>query len=163
MLNTKNIGTAVLLLASMAVYAASGQGPAGEGAADAGSMKERMGKPMARFDTNGDGVVSAEEIAEHRQSRFSEIDADGDGFITDAEHDAYKEKLRKQRGLVARADSDGDGKVSAEEFAAQSDKMLARLDKDGDGNIERGEMRRHHGRGDCDGKGGKRGKGDKDS
>ncbi len=45
-------------------------------------------------------------------------------------------------------DSDGDGKISAEEHAAKSAEMAAKLDKDGDGEISRKEfrhmMKKHH-------------------
>lgn len=145
MSNAKHVTAALLLLASMSVYAAPGEGP----------MTGKWSKHMARLDANGDGAVSAEEMAQHRQKMFAEIDSDGDGFITTEENEAFKEKMRKQRGLFARADSDGDGRVSAAEFSAQADKMVSRMDRNGDGSIGPEEMRPRHLRDDREGKGDK--------
>jgi len=46
----------------------------------------------------------------------------------------------KGQGMFGRADTNGDGFVSKEEFAAGRDKMFARLDANGDGAVDQAEV-----------------------
>src|SRR5690606_32142421 len=139
MMNAKTIPCAILLLASTLAHAGDGEG-----------------KHRPKFDLNGDGVVTTQELAEHSQQMFSKMDLNGDGILTRAESDEAKAKMhekwaerRKQRnannhegkkhdgkkgkGRFAMADADGDGKVTAQEFAARAAERSAKLDTDGDG------------------------------
>ena len=119
-----------------------------------------------RADTNGDGFVSKEEFAASRATLFSKLDANGDGFIDQAELDKARTEWhhrankpatdanaeadaqgKKHRGLM-RMDTDGDGKISAAEFAAAGDRMFARLDSNGDGMISKDELPKRHMRSD---------------
>ena len=50
-------------------------------------------------------------------------------------------------GMMARADTNGDGTISRAEFMAQADARFARMDKNGDGQIASDEMGRMAGRG----------------
>jgi hypothetical protein len=91
----------------------------------AGERPDKGGNP---WDTDGDGVLSPEEkaaaqeairarILAQRGDRFDELDSDEDGFLT-------VEELGEIPGIPEQAaarvlshlDTDGDGKVSKEEF-----------------------------------------------
>lgn len=77
---------------------------------------------------------------------FEAIDADKDGKITTAEFDAFK------AAEFAKADTNSDGQVSAEELAAKhiadmtaraadmAAKMIERMDDNGDGQLSADEM-----------------------
>ena len=49
----------------------------------------------------------------------------------------------KGQGMFGRADTNGDGFVSKEEFAAGRDKMFAKFDANGDGKLAHDEMPKH--------------------
>lgn len=82
--------------------------------------------------------------------QFEELDADGNGEITKAEMDAHKAARFKT------ADSNSDGKLSAEEMLAmaqeraqkRTQKMIERFDTDGDGALSESELPKPGRRGD---------------
>jgi Ca2+-binding EF-hand superfamily protein len=95
---------------------------------------------LRRADTDGDGQVAKEEAMELAdrnplKNRFDESDANKDGYLTKAEF--IQEFARRGVGtgdggwgnragfLLQRGDSDGDGKISEEEFSKLP--FLARL------------------------------------
>ena len=121
-----------------------------------------------RFDKNGDGFVSKDEFAAGRTAFFAKLDANGDGYIDQSELDKaradWRQRMNKpaqtdttqqsqndstsqhkeHRGFLQRMDKDGDGKISAAEFAAAGDEMFSKLDKNGDGKLAQDEVPQHH-------------------
>lgn len=115
-----------------------------------------------RSDANGDGFVTKEEFATGRISFFSKLDANGDGAIDQGELDKAREAWHQRKaaegdsttqqqadskphhgGFMKRMDTDGDGKITAVEFAAAGDRMFAKFDANGDGKLVKDEMPRH--------------------
>ena len=122
---------------------------------------------FGRADTNGDGFVSKEEFAAGRNKMFARLDANSDGAVDQAELDKAREawhqrksqqaqadsgtqteapKKQRHGRFMARIDTNSDGKVTTQEFAAAGDKMFARFDANGDGKLAQDEMpkRRKH-------------------
>jgi hypothetical protein len=130
----------------------------------AGAALADKGQGMfGRADTNGDGFVSKDEFAAGRDKMFAKLDANGDGTIDQAEIDKMREAWQQRRaekakadgttqadkpkrehkGFLARLDTDSDGKVTTQEFAAAGDRMFAKFDANGDGKLAQDEMPKH--------------------
>jgi Ca2+-binding EF-hand superfamily protein len=120
----------------------------------ASAMADDKAKMM---DTNNDGMVSSAEHAAGAKKMFGEMDANADGNVTAAEMDAYKAtKMKDKAGKegdrpkmssadkIREIDTDGDGKISAAEHEAGSQKMFGKMDTDGDGSISQAEMKAGH-------------------
>ncbi|CAA0094281.1 Uncharacterised protein [Zhongshania aliphaticivorans] len=110
-------------------------------------------KKRPNFDLNNDGSVTTEELAQHRQTMFTKMDLNSDGNLTreelvefkaqmKAEKEAKKEakKADREKDHFDREDTNGDGVISQEEFAASAAKMAERVDRNDDGTIDRREM-----------------------
>lgn len=105
---------------------------------------------MEQFDRSGDGQISQDDIVASRGERFGAFDSDGDGVLALEEYEQLWLDTMRPRMVRSfqRLDVDGDATVTAEEFQAPFDGMVARLDRDGDGLITdvevRETMRAHH-------------------
>lgn len=87
-----------------------------------------------------DGVITKEMLEQRQAERFARMDTDGDGRLTVDELHAGLQRERAER-MHKWLDRDGDGFVSAEEFAAMQNKRFSRMDANGDGVIDKEEMR----------------------
>ncbi|TMV08008.1 calcium-binding protein [Ruegeria sediminis] len=107
------------------------------------SKAEMEAHRMARFDkadTDGDGKLSVDEMQAAAQERanqmvsamFERHDADKDGFLADDELPSP----RRAGKFFDRMDADGNGAISAEEFADAQERMQKRHKKRGHGQTE---------------------------
>jgi len=147
----------------------------GIGGAGGPDLSYMVSKMFRTLDTNGDESISSDELSVLAEQGtgidvsqiMNDLDADGSGGIDASEtQDALKklgETLRSRLGgtemprmkpppdpaeMFASADTDGDGVISRDEFAAigpdgqdqeMVDEMFASIDSDGDGSISEAE------------------------
>lgn len=129
----------------------------------------RQGQPGAHFvenwDLDGDGKVTVAEAAERRGDVFAAFDANDNGFLDAGEYvmfDAAREAdIQSQGGghgqgammraadgmLMNRNDTDGDGRVSRDEFLDNTAAWIAQMDHDVDGVITTDDFGRGMGQG----------------
>jgi hypothetical protein len=79
---------------------------------------------LAQAPAADEGPVTRAQLEQMNKDRFAEMDANKDGFVT-AEELGGAEGAGRAAGMVARLDSDKDGKVSLAELSAR---MLASFD-----------------------------------
>lgn len=124
----------------------------------------QQGNPGGHFienwDQDGDGAVSAAEIAEKRANVFASFDANEDGVLDAEEYALFDEARANDQAQMGGGhgkgkngpeapmergfnDTNGDGLVSAEEWAAASPMMFAQLDKNGDGTVTTDDFGNH--------------------
>ena len=124
---TKVATAAVLLCSSCVVLAQGREGPA-----------------IEQADANHDGKVTRQEYIDARAAQFSRMDRNGDGFIDNA--DAREGADQSERGRRAasairgRIDSNGDGKVSKEEFVNAPTMVFDKFDADKNGELDAKEL-----------------------
>ena len=95
-------------------------------------------------DTDHDGFVSSAESARAADNIFDAIDTQQDGTLTDEEYTAARvalglTSLPGSEELIARADQDGDGKLTLAEWIASEDQAFRAADRNGDGKLDREE------------------------
>lgn len=121
-----------------------GEGP-GEGSGEGPDAR------FEQFDADGDGLVTEAELSARRAARAAALDADADGYLSAEELTAFYQAQAAERIAsmvareMARADADGDGRISAaEKMLGGEGRMAARLferaDADGDGAVSRAEF-----------------------
>jgi Ca2+-binding EF-hand superfamily protein len=110
-------------------------------------------REFAMMDASGDGKISADEHAAGARKMFETMDANEDGKVTAAEMDAAHEQVTGRKAKktdmssvdkIKVIDTDGDGRVSAEEHAGGSRSMFERMDADEDGFLTRTELAAGH-------------------
>jgi hypothetical protein len=97
-------------------------------------------------DTNRDGIVSATEHVAGAKAKFDAMDVDHNGQVTTVEMDAYRKKMgstddTSSATRIKAMDINNDGMVSAEEYAANSQKAFDAMDANHDGMLSEDEMR----------------------
>ncbi|MEK6216040.1 MAG: EF-hand domain-containing protein [Boseongicola sp.] len=136
-------GTLAITAGASLAYAQGGRGPEGHppmtfealdvdgsGEIEMADLDAMSAERFATLDADGDGAVTEEEFvaqaqrdsAERAAKMFARMDADGDGVLS---RDALEGRGgRKMPGrFLMRADTDGSGGVSPEEFEAMESHM----------------------------------------
>jgi hypothetical protein len=93
---------------------------------------------VQRFDQNGDGALQVAELPAPMQARLGAADADHNGVIAVAELTAHLQARQAER--FARADTNGDGALTADEAGPQRWAHLGVADADHDGRVTRAEL-----------------------
>lgn len=95
-------------------------------------------KLKERFDENGDGEITREETS-LGEVPFARLDKNGDGVLTEQDLDWSEVTMSRSPAnfVFGRSDQDGNGKVTAEEFA----ELFRRLGGEKDGFISLDEIR----------------------
>lgn len=119
--------------------------------ADGGKRMMNVDAYLKENDADGDGKISQAEFKGPKQM-FAKADANADGFVDRAELEDAGKKLAKMAGggkqgagggelagMIKRADKDGDGKVTREEWPGRP-QMFDRLDKNGDGVLDEADF-----------------------
>jgi hypothetical protein len=99
---------------------------------------------FASADANGDGLVSKAEFIAARDARFDVLDTNHDGFLVRDEMAAAAPGLRGRMMLPVmfpQFDSNGDGKVSRQEFSAAPAPGFDMADANGDGMVSPAEAK----------------------
>lgn len=114
----------------------------GDGAKRGGLDPDKI---LADMDGDGDGRISTAEF-KGPQQLFGKGDTNADGFLDRSELEAAARKMGKMMpggggggrdlaSLVKRADADGDGKVTRDEWPGRP-QMFDKMDKNGDGVLD---------------------------
>ena len=106
--------------------------------------------------TRGKGMpttMTVEQATQRANAHATAMDSNQDGVIDADEFAAFHERQRAERmkDRFARFDTNGDGKVTVEEFVAARTARMATLDTDGDGVISPEEFRAGRGKMQRDG------------
>ena len=120
------VATAAVLLLSSCVALAQG----------------RDSSALEQADANLDGKVTKQEYNDARAALFARMDRSGDGFIDDADarEGANERGQRAAAAMRGRIDSNGDGKVSKEEFVNAPTTVFDKFDADKNGELDAKEL-----------------------
>ena len=107
---------------------------------------KRMAHMMERYDANGDGALTKDEVLGERARQFKKFDKNADGVLDLAEYKALWVEAMNERMVKGfqRHDSDGDGKISEQDFSKKITHMMMWMDKNGDGKVDRDDFHRSH-------------------
>ena len=111
---------------------------------------------MKMLDANGDHMVTKAEYDDYYGKIFDELDTNHDGVVDatewagptktsklDLTTGGYSRELRSMK-MMGKMDTDGDHKVTKEEFLAFHNAVFAAMDKKGDGQITANEWLGKH-------------------
>lgn len=130
----------VLLAAACAPVATQPAAAQQSGAGGARALEQ-----LEKADANGDGMVTRPEFTAHRKSQFPRLDRNGDGYFTDSDVPRLM-KNRMPAGfspgeMREQFDSNGDAKVSEQEFVSGPSPVFERVDVNGDDQVSTAELK----------------------
>src|SRR5512145_921128 len=106
--------------------------------------QSREGGTIEQADANQDGKVTRQEYIDARAAQFARMDRNGDGVVdeTDSRDRADQSSRGKRAGaaLRGRIDSDGDGKISKDEFVNAPTMLFDKFDADKNGELDAKEL-----------------------
>jgi Ca2+-binding EF-hand superfamily protein len=105
-------------------------------------------RAFKHLDANGDGVITKAELGASREKTFDRLDANHDGMISAEERDSARkraERFRKHerthdQEALAKADANGDGNLSRDEFMNAPQPIMEKADANHDGEVTRDEF-----------------------
>ncbi len=115
------------------IIAAGVLGVTASAAAVSAAARGAGGDRFERMDINDDGIVTAAEMDARQAELIAGADANGDGGVSADEIRAYRRAKREEWRAQNNPDANGDGVVDRHEFQTAADKRFDRMDKDGDG------------------------------
>ena len=116
------------------------------GAGRPGRRPEMVRRFVERRDADGDGKLSRSELPPQIADRFDAMDANGDGSLSGEEIGRGRQLGRQQpfgRQILMfweKADTDKDGSLDPNEYAAVHKMIFSRMDTDGDAKLTREEF-----------------------
>jgi hypothetical protein len=118
-----------------------GFGPGGGGPMMMGGPQaESRELQLRRFDADADGNITRAEFDQVLKVDFTGVDKNNDGTLDTIETRALNDRLLTQREISPVIDWNADGRVSMDEFAAQWRTLFSRADTDGDGTVTAEEL-----------------------
>ena len=161
-----------LSMGSAAVAQEQMRGPMG-GDVTRADVETRTAERFARMDVNGDGLLNQADREARARARFEEADTNGNGQLSFEEMQAAREEQRatreerraergdrrggqrmarrggrgggEGRGMMERADTNGDGAISHEEITTPALARFDASDANGDGTLTTEERRAQRG------------------
>lgn len=120
-----------------------GEAPQGTSPVPLTETAEPLALAIAGFDRDGDGVTRLAEYEEALARTFAAADRNGDGALGYIEYSGWAETwLGSATALPGpfAIDTDGDNRLSRDEFMAEFRRQFTRLDRNADGAISHAEL-----------------------